>query len=829
MAQTDRELLADFAATGSPAAFEELFRRHSPMVLATCRRLVGHHDAEDATQAVFLLLSRKRRRLRGHANLAGWLHEAAVFTARTAARAAARRARREKEATVHSEEERTRAAERERRAVRRDLDEAILSLPRRYRDVMTLCGLEGMSQAEAAKALGKPEGTVASLRSRALTKLRAYFGRRGTTVSGAVIGAALAAEAARAAAPMHLLASLTSAVGSGAAAGGVTAIMEGASKAMFWMKVKACLAVIASTATAAAVVATAVVFAAQAEGRELHVSPKQLAGVAGEQFRSISAAARAAASGDTVVIHGGTYRESVKIERGGTATRPVRFVTATGAKVIVTGADVPEKIRREGGGARRVYSFAWPHRFIGWSKQFTHPGDEYHLLIGRSEQVFVRGYPLRQVLSRDKLTRGTFYVDLDAKRLYLQSADNADLVKRRRTVEASSRTTLWECGADYVSVRGIRFRYAANMAQHGAVKVSGRHNVFEDCVFEKMNSSGASFTGANLVLRRCTFQDNGQLGFGASRAHDMLVTGCLVRNNNAKNYNRGWEAGGDKICHSRGVVIEKSTFVDNHGNGIWFDIANDKCTVRNCLIADNDDCGIFYEISFGLHAHDNVIVGNGFADTPGSWGAAAGISLSSSPFCIVERNLLIGNKEGFNFREQDRKTPTIENKQENWVWNHDQIVRNNVMAYNRDAQTWGWFDIGDGRHWPRAMQGKEYGGPAPDDIAAKYTAKDGSGKPVGLSLEKLNIRFERNLYHADPGQELFNWGTAWKKNKRYASLDEVRAELKLESGSRVTRFEFEDFLTRDFRVPSSSPAMRMRCYPKGDVPAVVLGVSPPPR
>ena len=101
-----------------------------------------------------------------------------------------------------------------------------------------------------------------------------------------------------------------------------------------------------------------------------------------------------------------------------------------------------------------------------------------------------------------------------------------------------------------------------------------------------------------------------------------------MRRNNAKEFDRGWEAGGDKVCLSRGVVIEGSRFEDNQGSGIWFDIGNEECTVKNCLIADNDDAGIFYEISYGLHAHDNVIVGNGFADTPGSWGASAGICLS---------------------------------------------------------------------------------------------------------------------------------------------------------------------------------------------------------
>jgi parallel beta-helix repeat protein len=278
-----------------------------------------------------------------------------------------------------------------------------------------------------------------------------------------------------------------------------------------------------------------------------------------------------------------------------------------------------------------------------------------------------------------------------------------------------------------------------------------------------------------------------------------------VRDNNIKGFDRGWEAGGDKICLTRGAILENSTFVENRGNGIWFDIDNKNCVVRNCLIAHNEDAGIFYEISFGLHAHDNLIVGNGFADTPGAWGAAAGISLSSSPGCTIERNLILGNKEGFNFREQTRSTPRIDDRKSEPVWNHDQIVRNNVLAWNRDAQVWGWFDVSDERHWPKSMQ----------------TAPQG-----GASLEDLNLKFEGNLYYPAPGQGLFHWGTAWKRHKYYETLDAVQKELSLDQNSQVVEFHVEDFAAVDLRVRADSPAVTMGCYPQGEVPDVRLGTMP---
>ena len=547
-------------------------------------------------------------------------------------------------------------------------------------------------------------------------------------------------------------------------------------------------------------------------GRVLHVSPQPLTAVdARLQFTSIGAAAKAVEPGDRVFIHEGVYREAVVIARSGTRERPICFEAEPAARVIVTGTDRLASWRKEAdAGTDNVYSVEWSHVFIG-GPGHAHPEDPYHLLIGRAEQVFVQGYPLHQVLRRSELGRGSFWVDDDHQRLYAWSAGNEDL--NGLEVEASVRPVIWQCTGKYVQVRGIRFRDAANMAQSAAAQFNGRGDVIEDCLFEDTNGAGAGFYGSRQTVRRCTFQDNGQLGFSVVHAQDLLMSECLVRNNNTKNFARGWEAGGDKLVLSRRVTIEKSRFVGNRGIGIWFDAGNEDCTVRNCLIADNEDTGIFYEISFGLHAHDNVVIGNGFADTPGNWGAAAGISLSSSPGCVVERNLLIGNQEGFDFREQARTAPRIDKPgmAEEPVWNHDEVIRNNVFAYNRDAQVWGWFDVRDERQWPRAMQ--------KDDGAEK----PGKDLPEPLSLESLHLVFADNVYATREGEGLFHWGTNWLRREYFTTLDKVREELNLEQGGVEAPFAFADYPTHDFRVPADSAALKLGAYPRGDVPDARLG------
>jgi hypothetical protein len=543
-------------------------------------------------------------------------------------------------------------------------------------------------------------------------------------------------------------------------------------------------------------------------------------------WKTIAKAAVNAGQGDVVIIRDGVYRERVLVKNSGTKQSPIRFEAAVGEHVVITGADRLTGWRK-GDDAKPTYSITWPHKFIGWNRSMAHPDDEYHRTIGRCEQVAVDGYLLRQVLNADQLAPGAFFVDVTNKTLFVWDVENRDLNKTH--VEASVRQEVLRVEGDHVQVRGLRFRYAANMAQHGAVVLAGRHDTMEDCVVEAVNASGATFLGQDAVVRRCVFRDNGQLGFGASRAHRLLFTECLVENNNTKGFDRGWEAGGDKLVLCRDAVLERSRFVRNRGTGIWFDIGNTNCTVQQCLIADNEDAGIFYEISFRLHAHDNVIVGNGFAATAGAWGAQAGISLSSSPGGVVERNLIVGNREGFNFREQTRTTPTIEDPTSHAVWNHDELIRHNAIALNRDAQVWGWFDVKDNRHWPvngvPPNETVSVTAAKPADIVGAYGAKSARGQPQGLTLDKLQLRFEQNVYFAAPGQGWFRWGPTWARNKSYAALSEFRSDLGIDADSQVIDPGFANVHELDLRLRAEVMALFKECYPQGPVPGVILGVT----
>jgi len=265
----DAELVERYARGREESAFAEITRRHGPMVYASCRRLLGDCGAaDDAVQAVFMLLARKAGSLSRKEALAGWLHGAARLVAREGMRAARRRRRAEQEAAgMRATHQAGDSPDWD--SIRGEIDAEIGRLPRHYRDAVLLSCVEGRSETEIARELGVPAGTVKSRVSRGLEKLRERLVRHGR-VMGVGALAALLAEHGGLALPPALAARVaaTGAGGTAAAGAGLSAaasaqagtasavllMMEGALKAMMMAKLKLAAAVLG----AAVVLGTAV-------------------------------------------------------------------------------------------------------------------------------------------------------------------------------------------------------------------------------------------------------------------------------------------------------------------------------------------------------------------------------------------------------------------------------------------------------------------------------------------------------------------------------------------------------------------------------------------
>jgi RNA polymerase sigma factor (sigma-70 family) len=228
--ESDGSLLRAFAEGQDQSAFTALVKRHGPLVLAVCGRVLHNlHDAEDAFQATFILLARNVSAIRKPESLSSWLHGVAYRTARSAKRAAVRRRRHEAEvvAMPRTSPERDLAWH----EVQALLDEEVQRLPEIYRAAFILCCLEEKSGAEAAASLDIKEATVRTRVAKARALLREAFARRGVSLAAALAAAALAEGATRAALPGALVAATVRAAAANPEAtvlpAGVAALVQG--------------------------------------------------------------------------------------------------------------------------------------------------------------------------------------------------------------------------------------------------------------------------------------------------------------------------------------------------------------------------------------------------------------------------------------------------------------------------------------------------------------------------------------------------------------------------------------------------------------------------
>ena len=204
-ALSDAQFLEAFVASRSETAFTAILRRHGPMVFAVCKRfLLDHHDAEDAFQAVFLVLAKRADTIRPASQLANWLYGVAFKTAsKMRLLLGKRRAR-----------ERNNVSLPERSNIERQVwsdfwllfDQELNRLPDKYRAAIVLCDLEGRSRRDAALALGILDGALSSRLSRGRKQLAARLSRRGVTLSGAALAAAIIVQDSTAALPATLVA-----------------------------------------------------------------------------------------------------------------------------------------------------------------------------------------------------------------------------------------------------------------------------------------------------------------------------------------------------------------------------------------------------------------------------------------------------------------------------------------------------------------------------------------------------------------------------------------------------------------------------------------------
>jgi RNA polymerase sigma-70 factor (ECF subfamily) len=176
------QALVQRTAAGDREAFAALYRRHQGAVYRFARLMTGSSSAaEDIVQEVFLALMKDAARYdAGRAALTTYLFG---VTRRVSRRRLLRESRFVEIDVSHGAADLAPNASEalERRDALQRLRDAILSLPSRYREVVILCDLEGVTYEAAAASIGCAIGTIRSRLHRArqllATKLRRTDGR----------------------------------------------------------------------------------------------------------------------------------------------------------------------------------------------------------------------------------------------------------------------------------------------------------------------------------------------------------------------------------------------------------------------------------------------------------------------------------------------------------------------------------------------------------------------------------------------------------------------------------------------------------------------------
>jgi len=197
---TDRDLLRRYVDADDQQAFALLLSRYEPLVKGRCRRSLwgDHAAAEEATQTVFVILSRKAATLSTQRSLSGWLYRVTGYVCANMRRARARRGRHlsdyRQEATPQPctvQEEDVRGHE-----ALLLMDDLVDELPAQLRDVVRRHYFEGVPFKQIAEETHCTDGTIRMRAQRARKRLKKKLEKRGVVFSIAALAALLKREGA---------------------------------------------------------------------------------------------------------------------------------------------------------------------------------------------------------------------------------------------------------------------------------------------------------------------------------------------------------------------------------------------------------------------------------------------------------------------------------------------------------------------------------------------------------------------------------------------------------------------------------------------------------
>ncbi|WP_223207972.1 right-handed parallel beta-helix repeat-containing protein [Actinopolyspora erythraea] len=485
-------------------------------------------------------------------------------------------------------------------------------------------------------------------------------------------------------------------------------------------------------------------------------------GTRGSPLRTLDAAVGKAAPSTTIVLRGGTYRESLGIVR-----KQLHIRSFPGEQVWLKGSEVLSGWTRTERG--------WRHR--GWSPDYCRDCflpeiiDSDHPNAGLPDMVFLDGRPLRQVAEREEVTDGTFFVDPAADTLLLGSDPTGE------TVEVSTYPWLLQfdgSGAAGSSLRGIGIAHYAARQEYGRkgamVVVNAADVVLRDNVFAWSASSGVAVFAPNAEVDGNIIADNGLVGLMSNLAHDVRMVDNRVLRNNREHFALSGPAigaGGVKMTRTKRAVIEHNSFVNNIGSGWWCDLGCTDATVVHNLARENVKHGMYYEVSSKALFASNLLLRN----------ERFGMKISSTDHVGFRNNTFWHNHGSLGIYNDPRPPESDPYSHElgmSWITADTRIVNNLFAGTSHDEP---FIRMGD-------------------------------NKPEEVTTPAFVSRSDGNVYLRGDEPYLAEWYHGDGERDRFRSLDEL-TEVTGQGGhsasKRTERHPFRAPENGDYRLRTDAP------------------------
>ncbi len=353
-----------------------------------------------------------------------------------------------------------------------------------------------------------------------------------------------------------------------------------------------------------------------------YVAPDGVATASGAALTApttLDAAIARAATGDVIVLRGGTYRTGGLQTNQGITLQPYADECP-----VLKGTQVATQWEAQRNGLwRTAWSTLFPESPADWWRR-EREGARTPLWLFNNDMVFVDGEPLKAVGWEGALDAHSYYIDYAAGQVYLGVDPTNRLVEITAFDSALVRTLKPVHGKNSdgrgFTLRGLTFTQYA----YRALEVEGHEpekladpatfgkdvvgTTIEHCTLTYCSRVAGYFRGDRFTLRHCRVSDTSTEGIYIVSSADCLLEKNIFARNNVEGIT-GYFPSAVKIFNQSYRVTCRDNLVTDqpNSNGIWYDVGNVDAVFINNWVEGCED-GFFFEISKNALCAGNVFV-----------------------------------------------------------------------------------------------------------------------------------------------------------------------------------------------------------------------------